>query len=233
VATEENLREQILRQVRAEIIAGHVPPGAMYSAPNLAASLGTSTTPAREALLELVRIGLLKAQRNRGFKVVEPSIAEIRHIFELREVLEIHAAAALTGHPEADFSTLRPEAEALASAARNEDFRAYLEFDRAFHRRLVAAAGNPLLTEMVMGLRDKMRLYGLNSPGGLARQKASIDEHFAIIDLAEARRFDALCSLLRGHIRVWEEIFVENAERYLASVRRRPLRTVSRRQAAE
>ena len=55
---DQNLREQVLQQVRAEIISGQSMPGSMYSVPTLAASLGVSSTPVREALLELARSGL-------------------------------------------------------------------------------------------------------------------------------------------------------------------------------
>jgi DNA-binding FadR family transcriptional regulator len=62
---EQNLREQVLQQVRAEIISGQSMPGSMYSVPTLAASLGVSTTPVREALLELTRSGLFWSSMRR------------------------------------------------------------------------------------------------------------------------------------------------------------------------
>ncbi|WP_205128308.1 GntR family transcriptional regulator, partial [Escherichia coli] len=60
------MREQVLQRVRAEIISGQSLPGTMYSVPSLAASLGVSSTPVREALLELSRGGLVEPMRNRG-----------------------------------------------------------------------------------------------------------------------------------------------------------------------
>jgi DNA-binding GntR family transcriptional regulator len=51
-------------------------------------------------------------------------------------------------------------ADDVARAVRTEDIRLYLEADRSFHQLLTAAADNACLTEMVMGLRDQMRLYG-------------------------------------------------------------------------
>ena len=84
---DQNLREQVLQRVRAEIISGQSLPGTMYSVPSLAASLGVSSTPVREALLELSRGGLVEPMRNRGFKVVEPTLTELRNLFDMREVL--------------------------------------------------------------------------------------------------------------------------------------------------
>jgi DNA-binding GntR family transcriptional regulator len=206
---EQNLRQQVLQQVRAEIISGQSMPGSMYSVPTLAASLGVSTTPVREALLELTRSGLIEPMRNRGFRVVEPTLTELRNLFDLREVLELHAAAIVARKPTKNLKRLSQLADDIVRAVRTEDIRLYLEADRSFHQLLTAAADNARLTEMVMGLRDQMRLYGINSRAGLARQNESTAEHYQIIELAMAGKEKALTNLLRRHIRAWEPIFIE------------------------
>ncbi len=66
--TVTSLRDMVLRRVRADIVAGHSAPGTMYSVPTLAEELGVSTTPVREALLELSHQGLITPVRNRGFQ---------------------------------------------------------------------------------------------------------------------------------------------------------------------
>ena len=210
---EQNLREQVLQQVRAEIISGQSMPGSMYSVPTLATSLGVSTTPVREALLELARSGLIEPVRNRGFRVVEPTLTELRNLFDLREILELHAAAIVARKPKKNLKGLSRLADDIARAVRTEDVQLYLEADRCFHRLLTAEADNARLTEMVMGLRDQMRLYGIKSRAGLARQNESIPEHYEIIELAMAGKEAALANLLRRHIRAWEPVFVEALSR--------------------
>jgi DNA-binding GntR family transcriptional regulator len=210
---EQNLREQVLQQVRAEIISGQSMPGSMYSVPTLAASLGVSTTPVREALLELARSGLIEPVRNRGFRVVEPTLTELRNLFDLREILELHAAAIVARKPKKNLKGLSRLADDIARAVRTEDIHLYLEADRCFHRLLTAEADNARLTEMVMGLRDQMRLYGIKSRAGLARQNESIAEHYEIIELAMAGKEAALANLLRRHIRAWEPVFIEALSR--------------------
>jgi DNA-binding GntR family transcriptional regulator len=206
---EMNLREQVLQQVRAEIISGESPPGTMYSVPTLSAALGISTTPVREALLELARAGLIEPMKNRGFKVLEPTLTQLHNLFDLREVLELHAARLVAEMPDKDLAPLKALADDIRRAVDEDDVRHYLEADRSFHRAFVAAAGNDLLTETVMGLRDKMRLYGIRSRAGLDRQLESIEEHYRIIALAEAGETDRLTDLMRRHIRAWEPIFVD------------------------
>ncbi|MCP3413662.1 GntR family transcriptional regulator [Bradyrhizobium brasilense] len=206
---DQNLREQVLQRVRAEIISGQSLPGTMYSVPSLAASLGVSSTPVREALLELSRGGLVEPMRNRGFKVVEPTLTELRNLFDMREVLELHAAVLVAANPPKDLTIVRGWADQIARAVETDDVQLYLEADRNYHREFVAAAGNDLLTDTVMGLRDKMRLYGISSRAGHERQQASVPEHYRLIELALAGETEALTALLRTHIRSWEPIFVD------------------------
>ena len=54
-----SLRERVVKLVRADIVSGRSGPGTMYSVPTLAAELEVSTTPVREALLDLAGSGFL------------------------------------------------------------------------------------------------------------------------------------------------------------------------------
>jgi DNA-binding GntR family transcriptional regulator len=206
---EQNLREQVLQTVRSEIISGQAGPGKMYSVPTLASDLGVSTTPVREALLELARNGLIEPMRNRGFKVVEPTVEELRNLFDMRELLEIHAAEVLAGKPPGKLDELVVLADEVKAAVDADDVPSYLATDRRFHHAFIAAAGNALLTEMAMALRDKMRLYGIGSRAGIERQTASVEEHYRLIELVLARDVPAVRELLKHHIRTWEPIFVD------------------------
>ena len=190
----QNLREQVLWQVRAEIISGQSMPGSMYSVSTLAASLGVSSTPVREALYELTRSGLIEPMRNRGFKVVKQRLLkELRNIstfvrfwnFRLRR--SSHASLKRIWE-------LIGLADDIARAVKTEDIMLYIEADRSFHRQLTAAAENERLTEMVMGLRDQMRLYGIKSRHTELKRQKSTAEHYKIIELATAGNVEALNS---------------------------------------
>jgi len=210
---DQNLREQVVKRVRTEIISGHSGPGSMYSAPSLAASLGLSTTPVREALLELARSGLIEPVRNRGFRVMEPTLTELHNLFDLREVLEVHLARTIARAPGRRLTDLYSLADEIAHAVEREDVRAYLEADRRFHHAFTAQAGNALLTETVMALRNRMRLYGISSRAGYERQSQSVTEHYRLLDLAQAGDERAIAELMCRHIRSWEPIFAEAMKR--------------------
>jgi DNA-binding GntR family transcriptional regulator len=210
---DQNLREQIVQRVRAEIISGEGAPGTMYSVPTLAAELGVSTTPVREALLELARNGLIEPMRNRGFKVTEPTLQDLKNLFDMRELLEVRAAQLLAERPDKSMNKLRGLADEIKRAVDADDISGYLETDRHFHHAFIAAAGNALLTEMAMALRDKMRLYGIASRAGLERQVASVQEHYQFIELAIKGDAKSIKPLMRKHIRTWEPIFAAAIEK--------------------
>ena len=222
--TDGNLRELVLQHVRSEIISGQSAPGSMYSVPSLATALGVSTTPVREALLELARSGLIEPLRNRGFKVVAPTLTQLRNLFDMRELLELFAAEQVALKRKKDLSGLRILADDIAKAVVSGSVPDYLETDRRFHHALTEEADNELLTETVMGLRDKMRLYGIGTEAGRERQRDSVAEHYQIVELAEIGDADGLKALLRHHIRSWQPIFTEA----LLRSTRDPIASISR-----
>lgn len=203
-----SLRERVVQLLRADILSGRSGPGTMYSVPTLAAELEISTTPVREALLDLAGNGFVTPIRNRGFRVGDMTRADLDHLFNVRELLERHALVTLAASGLSETAALRALADKVAAAVEAEDGRGYLEADRAFHQALVERAGNPLLTKLVMDLRDRMRLYGFDTPAGRRRQRASVGEHHRLIDLAAAGDQAGIAALITPHIMEWKEVFV-------------------------
>ncbi|HUA24224.1 MAG TPA: GntR family transcriptional regulator [Steroidobacteraceae bacterium] len=202
-----SLRDMVLRRVRADIVSGYAGPGTMYSVPTLAEEIGVSTTPVREALLELSYNGLITPVRNRGFRVEAATLEDLRNGFALRELLERFAMVSLAEKRLTDTEPLRKLADEIAAAVKRKDVRGYIDSDRAFHLELVSRLSNPMLTKMIMELRDGMRLYGIDSAAGRQRQVASVKEHYQLIDLASAGETDAIAKLITQHIRSWEPVF--------------------------
>jgi DNA-binding GntR family transcriptional regulator len=108
-----------------------------------------------------------------------------------------------------DLSELQALADAIAESVETGDVPRYLAADRAFHAELLALAGNEVLADIVLRLRDRMRLYGIRSSDGLARQQASVLEHYRIIDVIKQGLEDEAETLMTGHIMSWEPIFTE------------------------
>lgn len=223
-AMQENLRERILKQLRSEIISGESPPGTLYSVPALSAELSVSTTPVREALLELANTGLVEPVRNRGFRVSRPTKKQLHDLFDMRDLLELQAAKLMMDKASCDTEMLREYAREIERAVNDDDVRAYLIADRSFHDAMFSASGNELLAKTALAFRDRMRLFGIRSGAGIDRQRESVEEHYRIIDLIEAGEKDELLKLLHYHIRSWEPIFAAALEQ--DALRHRKKRTL-------
>ncbi len=208
-STDANLRERVERQLHLDILSGAIGPGTVFSVPALSRALGISTTPVREALLRLTADGLLQPIRNRGFRVVDPTLDELRDLFEVRVQLEATAFVKLVQAGASEAAELTSRADDIARAVESGDVAGYLAADRAFHAELLTRAGNPILTQIVLKLRDKMRLYGIQSVAGRARQVESVAEHYRIVDCVLGRIETDPALLMTRHIMAWEPVFTE------------------------
>jgi DNA-binding GntR family transcriptional regulator len=204
VAVHDSLRAQVADAVRAALVAGSMSSGEVYSAPQLADRFGVSVTPVREALLELVRDGLLVAVRNRGFRVADPTDVELDAPSEVRLLLE-PAAAERAARQSADRRAaaerrLREAARAVTAAAEAEDVVAHVRADRAFHAALLDLAGNAVLAETVLRLRDRSRLYGRGGDVVQDTLSQAAAEHDRLVDLVLAGDADGARELMTGHV---------------------------------
>ena len=207
------LRDMVVERIRSSIVSGRSAAGTLFSVPTLAAELNISTTPVREALLELARSGLVTPLRNRGFRVEQMSLEALNDLFFVREMLEQSAAAELARRKPIDAAELRRLARAVEAAVATDDVPAYIESDRAFHQAFVSQVGNPLLTRLVMDARDAMRLYGIETGPGRQRQQTSVAEHFQLVDLAERGLVKDVSKLISHHILTWKPIFTDAIQR--------------------
>jgi DNA-binding GntR family transcriptional regulator len=90
-----SLRERALALLREALITGRIVDGVVYSSKALAAELGVSNGPIREAMLALVDDGLMEAVPNKGFRPVLLTPADLAEIYEMRLLLEVPAVARL------------------------------------------------------------------------------------------------------------------------------------------
>jgi DNA-binding GntR family transcriptional regulator len=200
---QRNLREKITQTLRAAVISGELRPGEVHSAPSLAAQFGVSATPVREAMLDLVKEGLIDTVRNKGFRVTEPSEKDLDDLSELRALIEVPTVRRLAeaGVDPAVIAELRPLALGIERAAAEHDLIAHVATDMQFHLRLLEQAGNPHLVETVRSLRARSRIYGLRRLAERDELIPSSAEHAELLDLIEARDADGAEALMNRHIR--------------------------------
>jgi len=199
-----SLRQQVTEALRGAVVSGVMEPGELYSAPNLAAMLGVSATPVREAMLDLAKEGLIEAVRNKGFRVTELTDAELDQLTELRSLLEVPTVAAIaeryTDAWRADIDALSSDAADIVRCAETGDLIGHVAADRRFHLGLLSLHGNAQLVETVGELRARSRLYGLQQLAERGLLTASAAEHQQLLDLIVARDVDGARELMAHHI---------------------------------
>lgn len=180
-------------------------PGVTYSAPALAERFGISATPVREAMIDLIREGMVVAVPNKGFRVIETTDKDLDEMTEMRRLVEVptvgRIAAIIT--PE-QIDDLRKIATRASKAAAKADTIAFIEADRAFHLGLLGLAGNERLVDLVDQLRMNTRLYGLEELSARGELGRSADEHVELLEaLAVRDRKGAERTMAKhlGHVR--------------------------------
>lgn len=157
-------KDRVLRHVREHILDGTYAGGTLLSEGEVAEETGVSRTPVREAFLLLEAEGLMRLYPKRGALVVAVSPDEVRDVMETRMLVERHAVRRVA---EAGAPGLGARLEDLlrtqTELADRGDGAGFVDADREFHRAIVEAAGNAILTRLYDSLRDRQRRMGTAS----------------------------------------------------------------------
>ena len=178
--TRAPLREDVSREIIQLIHSGELPAGSRVRDTTLAARLGVSRTPVREALLRLSRDGALEAIPGRGFRVRSLDPGEIRDVGTILSNLE---PLALRLSPELP----RERLERLAALDRRMettrgDLAASIDLHDDWHRILLEGCPNPRLLQMITTLRQTPRRYlhaYMRQTGGVS---LSTGQHAKMLD---------------------------------------------------
>lgn len=186
-------------RIRLAIMRGTFPPGAQLGEVELAARLGVSRGPLREAMQRLVAEGLLRSERHRGLFVRDLDAADVRDVYTARAAVERAAGLLILDDD-------RREAVEVLTAALAEmedaagDAVALADADHRFHHELVAASGSPRLRRMADALlvETRMCLAALQQTAPPADDL--ITEHRVLRDAVRDGDADRLVATLESHM---------------------------------
>ncbi|MFF1405344.1 GntR family transcriptional regulator [Streptomyces sp. NPDC058294] len=196
-----SVRGQILDALRTALVTGELRPGEVYSAPALGERFGVSATPVREAMQQLTLEGTVEVVPNRGFRVVRRGARELAELAEVRALIEVPVILRLARTVPAErWAALRPLAEETVRAAACGCPATYGEADRAFHRALLALAGNEQLVRIAEDLHRRSQWPPVRAGRpGRAGLVADAAEHLALLDALSAGDCDVVRGLVAGH----------------------------------
>ncbi|MBC9724649.1 GntR family transcriptional regulator [Streptomyces sp. TRM68367] len=152
------VRERVLGEVRQEIIAGRLRPGERLVERELAERYGVSRVPVREAIRALVAEGFVHFETPRRAVVRRLTPTDVEELFELREALEVYAAglAAVKATPQ-DLAEVERLLDDAADATEAGDAEMITDVNSRLHDRIVAMAGNGLLTNALEPVAGRLR----------------------------------------------------------------------------
>lgn len=198
----KSLTDIVAQRVRQAIIDGEFTLGQMISEETLAESFGVSRTPVRDALTLLQASGLVDIRSKRGSFVFQPDEADVQAICDFRATLELHASRrSRAADPAATLAGLETVFAQMVAASEADDEVAYGHCDSAFHEALFTHCGNAYVTNAYALVSSKIAALRTNMAKQFSNaRQVSLQEHRAMIDLIAAGDFDALETLLQGHV---------------------------------
>ncbi len=202
------LADRVYYELRDNIGSHQIRPGERLQEVSLAAQLGVSRTPVREALARLESEGMIVVE-GRGFVVPELTDADIEEIYQLRFLLEPAAASIAVAEVTSptDLASMSSAVDDSVAAEKNGDFRAFLEANSRFHnawRALVPNRRMSKLLDQYVGHVRFLRVLTLGDPGA---RKAALTGMKAIHAAFRKRDAEAAATAMHKHL--------ETAKHYL------------------
>jgi DNA-binding GntR family transcriptional regulator len=194
------LAERVYENLRDRIVAGRLGMDVPIRQDAVAAELGVSKIPVREALARLEQVGLLVGRTNRGYVVPPMSVEDIEDIYSLRLTVEPRAAAfAVARADDADRAAAQSALGQLENAA-VEDPVQLATCTHNFHAALVRPGNRPLTTQLVERLLVLSARYLVTHLPRSDRGQQPRLEHRSILEAWLARDADSVTLRLAAHI---------------------------------
>jgi DNA-binding GntR family transcriptional regulator len=200
--------EQVYTQLRGDILAGRLLPGARLPFAELAERYGGSMSAIREGLQRLVEQGIVVSEPQLGFRVVTLSADDLHDLTVARcEIEGLALRYAIANGDLAWESEIVAAAYALERTPVDGDDREqamsqqWTDAHRRFHRALIAGCPNQRLRSVASSLRDAAELYRHWSKHAESPARDVDAEHGAIVEAVLARNAELATHLLEQHLR--------------------------------
>jgi DNA-binding GntR family transcriptional regulator len=202
--------------IKELVMDNQLEPGERMNIEELARQLEISTTPVREALARLESDGLVRKRPLTGYAVAPLlDLASLGHLFEIRHLLEPHAAGkAAKLATDTELANLREMVELMRADDIGDDYghyRAFAAHDTEFHALIARYSGNPVLEQTLAGLHFQWHLYRLRFEPEVGLD--TIAEHASIATAIVQRDTTAAAEAMREHLRQSEKRLLPVAQR--------------------
>lgn len=200
-------RERVYVWLRDSIISGEIEEGCFLDEQRVSGTVGVSRTPVREAFHQLAAERFISLLPRKGAQVRTVTARELEEVYQSRRLIEGHAVSTLVaaglGAPEETAELIEP----MERAGTAGDWFETVRLDRRFHRAIVAAAGNTVLTELYDGLQSRQQRVGVRALRARPERLETINaEHRGLVEaLGRNDEQDAL-RILHQHLQPVTEV---------------------------
>ena len=192
-----NISQVLEDELRARIVRGELPGGSRINEVHVAAALGVSRTPLREALTRLSGESFVEARPKHGFYVRALSSSEASQLYAIRAQLDPWALR-LAGLPDrATIDALAAINEALSRARKPEDA---IDLDDEWHLLLVAHCPNQVLLGLIRQMMWRTRRYEYAYFGSAENRATAVAEHAKLVEMLRGGDLDAACEWLAANM---------------------------------
>lgn len=159
------ITDQVFTAIHEAIMSGEMPAGHRLRIRDIAARVGTSAMPVREAIRRLEEAGLAeRLPNNKGTVVRGLTLEELIHVYDARRLLEAEAARqGARAISAADTEVMQRHYEQILTAVSDGDLVGAVVADEAMLETLYRAGGNPVLTDLIRGLWQRCRAYKITA----------------------------------------------------------------------
>jgi DNA-binding GntR family transcriptional regulator len=204
-------------EIGAAIIDGRLAFGQHLSEGALAANLGISKTPVREALLQLKLEGLVEIEPRRGTFVFKLTEEQVREICRFRQVIET-AALGLALDRDRDLLVRRLTSVCDSSASSRADENLARQLDMQFHEAILECCRNEYLQSAYNLIASKIQALRARLPREDEHVAACRDDHAAILSLVRSGQASAALKRLRAHIKNTEDSYLAANRQFAADI---------------
>lgn len=214
-----SLTTVVQQEIERAILVGEYAPGTKLIEATLAAKMGVSRGPVREAFRMLDEAGLVRTEKNRGVFVRDIPIDEAVEIFDLRAAMDELVGRQLAKKiaPQ-QLEEIRELVNSMEKAVKKDDAYNYHLLNLKFHDRLVEMAGNRKLTEIYRKLIKELSLFRRQNLADGWLMPISASEHRAIVKTIASGDADRAGRAMFDHA-------MESKERTISNDLRRQSRT--------
>lgn len=213
------LREIVYEELKMQILTGKIVPGTRLMEVELAADMGVSRTPIREAIRKLEKEGLVTIEPRRGAYASQISVKDMVDILEVRQDMEgLAAYFASSRMTEEQMADLKRTSDSYNRAVAEGDMDSMIAYDTRFHRIIVESCNNNILVHMIEQLQELVLRFRYIYYDDFRRAENMPEEHRKILEAIRDGRAEDARAAADIHIDRLKEMVIRDGIRQKTSM---------------